>query len=99
MISPTRSGRGVVLHLPQSKQEIYLSVIYKGQSPAAPSPGGRQVGCPERPGPLRGHACLSRAGMASPRVGLQMEAVICPFLPELLPLIPHQDILRPGRNH
>lgn len=41
------------LHLPRSKQEIYLSVIYKGQSLLALC-GGRLVGCREPLGSLRG---------------------------------------------
>lgn len=36
---------------------------------------------------------------AACRVSPTPEVVICPFLPELLPLIPHQDILRPPGTH
>lgn len=70
------------LHLPRSKQEIYLSVIYKGRSLLALC-GGRLVGYREPLGSLQGpHQPFLSASMASPRVGLHMEAVIGPFLPE-----------------
>lgn len=42
---------------------------------------------------------LGRGVGTNTRVGLQIETVIYPFLPEILLLIPHQDILRHGRNY
>lgn len=97
MISPTGGGCWCGLHSPRSKQKIHLSVVYRV---GAPRRSARQQagGVPRTAGSLRGHARPLCAAVASSRVGLHTEAVICPFLPELLPLIPHQDILRPGRN-
>lgn len=50
-------------------------------------------------GQQRSHSSSIRTDAAGPAGQCAPEVVICPFLPELLPLIPHQDILRPPRNH